>query len=80
MDRVLGEVSIEELKNLARENGGVIKYWLMSSGGVSHRFLNEKGRFCWDKDGEYITPGGSSIKRFVNYWHAYAYMLRLTKK
>ena len=80
MVRVLGEVSIEELKNLARENGGVIKYWLTAHSRVSPRFLNEKGYFCWTKDGEYVQAGGSSIKRFVNYWHAYAHMLRLTKK
>jgi hypothetical protein len=77
MHEVPGEVKIEELKKLAKENGGVIKYWLAFPTRVDHRFFNAQGQFSWTGEEGTFIQAGTMAKRFTNYWHAYAYSLKI---
>jgi len=77
-----GIVGLEELKELAKKNGGVIKYYVVSRAAqkIVVRYLDANGYWTDSPGSSRAEKAYDLVDRFANYWHAYAYQLHLTKK
>jgi hypothetical protein len=78
-DKVPGEVSLKELKELAAAAGEPCPYYIVNdtTGGLPIAKLYAAADGGLLKDGWRVVGKSPNTIRFTNYWHAYAYRLKL---
>ena len=81
--KIPGNLTPKQLVALAKRKGGPVKYYVLNSGGKLNKMLiDTDGRIKrYHPDGEelFIAFADGPTARFVNYFHAYAYMLRMAE-
>lgn len=76
---VKGMITFERLRNLAKESGQNVPYYVVGKSEIYKYHVTPEGKIYDDILGSnyrgfvVIDP---KIIRFLNYWHAYAYLLQ----
>lgn len=79
LEEIPGSISSAELFSQAVATGKKVKYYLVSrsmGNPIRIRYVTPVGSVT-DGHGRKFSGFNKSVKRFQNYWHAYAYQLRL---
>lgn len=81
-EHILGNVSVSQLRKLAKEAGQPVLYYVISkhSTKIKKRYMTEDGYWVQHPLNVKWPAGDPGLPRFTNYFLAYGYMLRRRKQ